>query len=173
MSASSEIIGTPAPRGFLPVPITLTTLFSAGTSEYPFMSRFISMILIASSRGSGLAKEDVDLALHEIVRDQLFAGELSRRGGAHPPHRCLGTGAPQSSCAAAAVAVGTGSGLNSGCAAGAAGGGGAGAVSALLLSRGGVAGAADGRGGLPWLKPELRAARHSAAMQKGRSTGFM
>ena len=72
------------------------------------------------------------------------------------------------------MAVGTGNGLNSGCAAaGAAGAGGGGAVSALLLSRGGATGGAEGTGGLAWLKPELMAARHSAAMQKGRSTGFM
>ena len=49
---------------------------SAGTNENPFMSRFISMILIASSRGISLAMKDVHLALDEIIHHQLFAGQL-------------------------------------------------------------------------------------------------
>lgn len=47
-----------------------------------------------------------------------------------------------------------------------AGGGGAGAVA-------GADGGDAGGAGLAWLKPEVIAARDSAAMQKGRSTDFM
>ncbi len=56
ISDSSETTGIPAVRGFLPVPITLTMSSSAGTSEKPFMRRFISMILIASSAGTSLER---------------------------------------------------------------------------------------------------------------------
>src|SRR5436190_541048 len=53
MSASFEITGTPDVRGFFPVLMTLTmSLSSEGTSEKPLRSKLISMILIASSRGT-------------------------------------------------------------------------------------------------------------------------
>src|SRR6266404_8469835 len=54
MSSGSEIIGTPVVRGFLPVPMTLTISLSAGTKEKPFISKLISIILIASSQGTSL-----------------------------------------------------------------------------------------------------------------------
>ncbi len=90
MSASSEIIGTPAARGIFSGANDLDDV-AIGRDERVAIQEQIHLDdldrFVALDR---FGDEDVDLALHEIVHDQLLARELFRRGAGRRPRRCSG-----------------------------------------------------------------------------------